>query len=116
VTTSDVQSLRLVAVGSTPAEAHGVYRAHEGGDIAVLTTSYLPPPASGRVYQAWVRIDGTWRSLGIVPPPMADGHGIMLAEGSDLGTPPDAVMITDEPAGGASVPSDRVVVLWTGGQ
>jgi hypothetical protein len=114
MTASDVQALRLLPVGTTPAEAHGVYRAHEGGDLAVLTVSYLPQLPSGRVYQGWERADGgAWRSLGIVPPATADGHALLLTEGADLGTPPREVMVTEESAGGATIPSARVVVSWT---
>jgi RNA polymerase sigma-70 factor (ECF subfamily) len=114
MTASDVQALRLLPVGTTPAEAHGVYRAHEGGDLAVLTVSYLPQLPSGRVYQGWERADGgAWRSLGIVPPATADGHALLLTEGADLGTPPREVMVTEESAGGATIPSARVVISWT---
>ena len=113
VTLSDVESVRLVAVGGAPAEAHGTYRARAGADIAVLTVSYLPPPADGRVYQAWARIGGDWRSLGIVPPATSDGRALLVAEGTNLGTAPDTVMVTEEARGGASAPSDRVVIAWS---
>jgi RNA polymerase sigma-70 factor (ECF subfamily) len=111
---SDVQGVRLLPVGDAPADAHGVYRAHDGGDIAVLTVSYLAPLPSGRVYQGWERTaGGAWRSLGIVPPISPDGHALLLSEGADLGTAPTSVMVTEEASGGARVPSDHVVISWT---
>jgi RNA polymerase sigma-70 factor (ECF subfamily) len=113
VTMSDVQSVRLVAVGGTRPDAHGNYRARPGADLAVLTVSNLPAPANDRVYQAWVQENGAWRSLGIVPALTSDGRALLIAEGADLGTAPEAVMVTEERAGGASTPSDRVVISWT---
>jgi RNA polymerase sigma-70 factor (ECF subfamily) len=113
VTMSDVQSVRLVAVGGTPADAHGNYRARPGADMAVLTVSNLPAPTNGRVYQAWLLEHGTWRSLGIVPTLTPDGHALLIAEGADLGTAPDGLMVTQERAGGASTPSDQVVISWS---
>jgi hypothetical protein len=47
-----------------------------------------------------------------MPQPTADGHALLLAEGAELGTPPREVMVTEEASGGASTPSDRVVVSW----
>jgi len=38
---------------------------------------------------------------------------VLITEGADLGTAPEAVMVTDEAAGGASAPSDRVMISWT---
>jgi RNA polymerase sigma-70 factor (ECF subfamily) len=113
VTLSDVQSVRLIAVGSTPADAHGNYRTRPGADMAVLTVSNLPAPTNGRVYQAWVLEHGAWRSLGIVPALTPDGRALLIAEGADLGAMPDAVMVTEEPAGGVSAPSDQAVISWT---
>jgi RNA polymerase sigma factor (sigma-70 family) len=113
VTLSDVQSVRLVAAGSAPTDAHGIYRARDGADIAVLTVSNLTPPAEGRVYQAWARIDGVWHSLGSVPSSNADGRALLIAEGAELGRPAEAVMVTEEPAGGATQPSDHIVISWT---
>jgi RNA polymerase sigma factor (sigma-70 family) len=113
VTMSDVQSVRLVGVGSAPLDAHGLYRARDGADLAVLTVSNLAPLGEGRTYQAWADIDGSWRSLGTVPPLTTDGRALLIAEGTDLGKPVGAVMVTEEPAGGASAPSDRVVISWS---
>ena len=112
VTLSDLQSVRLVAASGVPAAAHGEYRARAGADIAVLTVSYLPPLEEGEAYQAWAQVEGAWRSLGLVQPIAADGRGLLIAEGADLGTLPDAIMVTREPPGGAHQPSDRVVIVW----
>jgi RNA polymerase sigma-70 factor (ECF subfamily) len=113
VTMSDVAAVRLLPVGSAPADAHGVYRARDGSDIAVLTISNLAPAAQGRTYQAWAHVDGTWRSLGIVPAANAEGHALLISEGADLGHPTDTVMVTDEPAGGSAQPSEHVVISWS---
>jgi RNA polymerase sigma factor (sigma-70 family) len=113
VTLSDLQSVRLVAASGVPDAAHGEYRARVGADLAVLTVSYLPTLGEGEVYQAWAQVGGAWRSLGLVQPTGADGRGLLIAEGSDLGTLPDAVKVTREPTGGAEQPSDRLVITWT---
>lgn len=112
VTLSDLQSVRLVAVPGVAEAAHGEYRARIGADLAVLTVSYLPPLGDEEVYQAWASIDGTWRSLGVIRPAGADRRGLLVAEGADLGTTPEAVLVTREPAGGARQPSDRAVISW----
>ena len=112
VTMSDVETVRLVAADGAPVDAHGIYRARDGADIAVLTVSNLPAPATGRVYQAWVEVDGTWRPLGIVPPASAEGRSLLIAQGADLGAQPEALMVTEEPTGGARQPSDRVMIVW----
>jgi RNA polymerase sigma factor (sigma-70 family) len=113
VTLSDLQSVRLVAASGVPDAAHGEYRVRVGADLAVLTVSYLPPLAEGEVYQAWAQVAGAWRSLGLVQPTGAEGRGLLIAEGSDLGVLPDGVAVTRELTGGADRPSDRLVIIWT---
>ena len=120
VTFSDVQNVRLVSAGAAPEDAHGIYRARSGADLAVLTVSNLPSPGDNHVYQAWALIDGAWHSLGILPPTGPDGRSLLIAEGADLGTLPTQVMVTEEAQGDATAPSARVVISWsapvTGGE
>ena len=113
VTTSDLAGVRLLPTGDAPADSHGVYRGRPGADVAVLTVSSLPPLERGTAYQAWARIDGRWHSLGIVPGLDAAGHALMIAEGAELATVPDMVMVTVEAAGGASQPSSHAVIVWS---
>ena len=110
VTNSDVVPLRLEAAAGAPAATHATYRGRPDADMAVLTLSYFPPAPAGQVYQAWGRYDGTWRSLGLVPPEAAERGALLIAEGPWLATPPDAVQVTLEPAAGSAAPSGPVIV------
>jgi RNA polymerase sigma-70 factor, ECF subfamily len=114
VTTSDLAPLRLTppSSASVPAGAHANYRGRAGTGLAVLTTELLPQPAAGSVYQAWVRHGERWVSLGTFVPG-ADGQAILIAEDAGLATPPDAVEITLEPAGGSGAPMGGVALVWT---
>jgi RNA polymerase sigma factor (sigma-70 family) len=113
MTASDAESLRLAPAAGMPAVSHGHYTARPGTPLAVLSLSYLPPAPAGEAYQAWVREGDAWRSLGVTPVD-ATGHGLVIAEGTDLGTLPEAVQVTLEPAGGSRAPSGAVVISWAG--
>src|SRR5713101_1226193 len=79
VTASDTQVLRLTATPSAPPAAHGNYRTRPGASNAVLTFSDLPPPPSGKAYQAWAQREGKWISLG-QDVPDASGRGLIVYE------------------------------------
>ena len=114
VTASDVVPLRLVAAADVPPAAHGTYRARVGSNVAVLTTTSLPPPAGGDAYEAWVSYDGRWLWLGAVHP-AADGRAIVVAEIAPPRTMPDVVRVTREASREHGAPRGPVVIEWTAG-
>jgi RNA polymerase sigma-70 factor (ECF subfamily) len=114
LTASDTQVVRATAAPGVPEETHGTYRSRAGATTAVMTLSNFPLAPRGETYQAWVRHGGTWASLGTAQPD-ANGSARLIAEGPELTTPPEAVMVTREPIGGSAQPSGTVVVVWPGG-
>jgi RNA polymerase sigma-70 factor (ECF subfamily) len=112
-TTSDLAPLRLTPVASdVPAGAHANYRGRVGNTLAILTAEALPSPAAGSTYEAWVRHDDHWTSLGTFSP-RPDGSAQLIAESPDLASAPDAVEVTLEPASGAAqAPGAQVVLAW----
>ena len=113
VTASDVQVLRLVATPNAPAAAHGNYRARPGASIAVLTFSDLPPPPSGKTYQAWTQREGKWISLGLGVPD-ASGHGLIVYDERAPLARPEALQLTLEPEGGSASPTGPPLISWPG--
>lgn len=111
VTASDMENVRLAPAPGVPDAAHGRYRGRAGAAIAVVTVSSFPPAPAGRTYRAWAGYGDTWVPLGTVTPDAA-GNGRLIAEDARLATPPDAVTITLEPAGGSDTPSGGVVASW----
>jgi RNA polymerase sigma-70 factor (ECF subfamily) len=113
VTTSELTPLRLTPVNTqvAPPGAHANYRGRGGNNVAVLSTELLPPPPSGKTYQAWARHGSTWTSLGTFAP-NADSTAQLIAEDSALATAPDAVQITLEPSSGSRSPGAEVVLAW----
>ncbi|MCC6178662.1 MAG: sigma-70 family RNA polymerase sigma factor [Chloroflexi bacterium] len=111
VTSSDTQSARLTAAPGVPPEAHATYRGRPGADIAILTSSYLPPTPRGQIYRAWAHIDGAWVVLGTVTPD-ADGSVRLIVEGTDVAAFPDALQITVEASAQTTAPSGPIVVAW----
>jgi anti-sigma-K factor RskA len=80
-------------------------------DLAVLTFTHLVPAPAGKSYQAWAKLGGTWRSLGLLERD-ASGAGLLLLDGLGLAAFPDAVQVTVEPAGGSVAPSGPLVMAW----
>jgi len=115
VTTSELTPLRLTpSTGDVPVGAHANYRGRPGNDVAVLSTELLPPPPSGKTYQAWVDHGGTWTSLGTFSV-AADGTAQVVAEDPALASAPDRVIITLEQAGGSDSPHGQGVLAWPNG-
>jgi RNA polymerase sigma-70 factor (ECF subfamily) len=112
VASSDVVPLRLTAVGATPQETHATYRGRPGTAVAVITFSHFAPPPEGRVYVAWARRAGRWTPLGAAP---LDGSGaaLVIVEGPDVATAPDALEVTVEPSAAGDAPTGEPVVRWT---
>jgi RNA polymerase sigma-70 factor (ECF subfamily) len=110
VTASDVVPIHLEPVAGTPPDAHGTYRAKAGADVAVLTASNLPPPASGERYEAWVRHGEHWSSLGFIEAD-ASGRSVVVGESPALASPADEVRVTRE-SRTASTPQGPAVLAW----
>ena len=113
VTASDIQVLRLVATLKAPPAAHGNYRTRPGASNAVLTFSDLPPPPSGKTYQAWTQREGKWISLGHGVPD-ASGHGLIVYEERAPLAPPQELQLTLEPEGGSASPTGPPLISWSG--
>jgi RNA polymerase sigma-70 factor (ECF subfamily) len=111
VTASDTQVLRLVATSNASAAAHGNYRTRPGATNAVLTFSDLPPPPSGKTYQAWTRREGKWISLGQGVPD-ATGRGLIVHDERAPLAPPEALQVTLEPEGGSASPTGPPLISW----
>jgi hypothetical protein len=111
VTSSDVKPIRLEAAPGVPAETHANYRSRPGTPLAVLSLSNLVPAPSGHVYQAWLRHEGAWISLGTAVP-QADGRARIVAQGPALAAPAETLQVTLEPAPGSAVPSGPLVIAW----
>jgi anti-sigma-K factor RskA len=95
-----------------PAGAHANYRGRSDNHVAVLTTEFLPAAPGGSTYQAWVRHDQQWTSLGTFEPG-TNGYAIVIADDVALATSPDAVQVTLEPAGGSQAPTGAVILAWS---
>ena len=112
VTMSELAPLRLApATSGLPDGVHGNYRSRSGTSLAVLSAEALPVVSDSKTYQAWVHQGDQWTSLATFVPD-TDGAARVIADNSALLSPPDAVEITLEPAGGSLTPSDAVVLRW----
>ncbi len=111
VTASDITTLHLSAGPGAPAGTHGSYRGRPGTTLAVLALHQLPPIPAGRTYQAWVLASGQWISVGIASPG-PDGNALIIADNPSLVKLPEALEVTEEPAGGSAAPSGRVVIQY----
>jgi RNA polymerase sigma-70 factor (ECF subfamily) len=115
VTNSEVVPGRLGPAPGINPSAHGNYRGRPGVDLAVLTLSYLDPAPSGSEYRAWAAHQGRWTFLGHVR--LEDeGRSLIIAEGPELRSLPDQVLVTIEPIArhidAGSAPNGPPVVLW----
>ena len=115
VTNSDVVPRRLGPAPGTNPAAHGNYRGRPGIDLAVLTLSYLPAAPEGYEYRAWASHGGRWTLLGHVQL-HDEGRSLIIAEGPELSTLPDRLLVTLEPiarrAGAGTAPTGPPVVRW----
>jgi len=111
VTSSDVKPIRLEAAPGVPSDTHANYRARPGTPLAVLSLSNFAPAPAGQVYQAWLRHEEVWISLGTAVPG-SDGKARIVAEGPALAEPPEAVQVTIEPAPGSAAPRGPLAVAW----
>jgi RNA polymerase sigma factor (sigma-70 family) len=113
VTASDITTLHLAAAAGVPAATHGSYRGRPGTPRAVIALHNFTAPPAGRTYQAWVRSNGTWTSMGIAAVG-AGGEALLVAEGNEFANLPETIEVTLEPKGGSPAPSGPVVISWQG--
>ncbi len=111
VTSSDETSIHLPAASGVSAATHGSYRGRDGVPLAVVALEKFPAAPAGTTYQVWVLHQGQWYSVGSSNVD-ANGNAIVIGEGPDLATLPEAVEVTLEPAGGSSVPSGQIIIAW----
>jgi RNA polymerase sigma-70 factor (ECF subfamily) len=113
VTRSEVVPLRLGPTPGTDPAAHGNYRGRPGVELAVLTVSYLTPASSELEYRAWACHAGRWTLLGRVQLD-SERRSLVIAEGPQLATPPDALQVTLEriASGADAGPTGPPVVRW----
>jgi len=79
----------------------------DGG--STLVAEYMPPPPSGRIYQAWARRPGKDpEPTSVVWSTRRDGSAEVAVPGSLDGV--EAVLVTDEPPGGSRKPSKAPVI------
>jgi hypothetical protein len=111
VTANDVVPIHLAAGPGAPAGTRGTYWGQVGVDISVLDVSDPQPTPPGTRYRWWVEHASHWTSIG-VPRPDATGSARLIAEGSELAAPPDAVQVTREPENGRQAPMVSGVLVW----
>jgi len=106
----------VIAVGSGGSSTH-VYRASVGdaqlrvsGGHAELIVNRLPQPASGHIYEVWLK-----RPSAAAQPTKAL-FSVTRTGAADIGVPGslrgvNEVMVTQEPAGGSPVPTPPAVIV-----
>ncbi|HTP58096.1 MAG TPA: anti-sigma factor, partial [Spirochaetia bacterium] len=109
VTASDITTLHVPpAAGSNPA-THGAYRGRPGTPLAVLALHNFPELASGTTYQAWVKFDGAWVSMGMAFVD-SSGSGLIVSDGPAYKALPSEIEVTVEPRGGSAAPTTPPVI------
>ena len=63
------------------------------------------------MYQAWLRAEGAWVSLGSAVPD-AEGRARIVAEGPAFAAPAEALQVTLEPSPGGVAPGGALVLAW----
>jgi hypothetical protein len=92
---------RVVLADATPPTT-AVLRLGSAGRTELAVTNLAPAP-KGRVYEVWLQRKGEPKPTDALFTPTADGRATVAVPG-DLNQV-DAVLVTDEPAGGSSAPT-----------
>lgn len=79
------------------------------GQVA-LAIHHLPPAPLGRTYQAWLRHDREWISLGLLVTNAA-GDGLLLVPLPATLAAYDAFWLSDEPVGGSVQPNGPRIIV-----
>ena len=113
VSSSHAEENRLSSAPGMPAETHGWYKNRPGTPLAVLLLHQFPRPVPGTAYQGWAKLNGRWRSVGTAVPD-AEGNAVLVVEGPEFASDPQAVIVTREPWTGSSSPRGPVIVqsVW----
>jgi RNA polymerase sigma factor (sigma-70 family) len=111
VTSSDETVIHLPAAPGVSPATHGSYRGRAGVPIAVVALEAFPVPAAGHTYQVWVLHHGQWIAVGTAEV-NADGNAVVIGEGAEFATLPEAVQVTVEPNGGSATPSGEIIIAW----
>jgi hypothetical protein len=79
----------------------------DGG--STLLARNMPAPPAGRVYQVWLKLPGRDpQPTDVLWSPRRDGSAEVAVPGSLDGV--EAVLVTDEPAGGSAAPTRPPVI------
>jgi hypothetical protein len=105
---SGAGTTRVVSADVAPAGARAVL--HESGGHTWLTVSGMPSPATGHVYEVWVK-----RPDGAVPQP-TDSLFTPTTSGAATVAVPNRpgvseVLVTQEPAGGSRSPTSPAIIV-----
>lgn len=113
VSSSHAEENRLSSAPGMPAETHGWYKSRPGMPLAVLLLHQFPRPLPGTAYQGWAKLNGRWTSVGTAVPD-AEGNAVLVVEGPEFISDPQAVIVTREPWTGSSSPKGPVIVqsVW----
>jgi anti-sigma-K factor RskA len=100
---------RVIPMTADGAKARGAQaRIVQTGQGVEVRVSDMPAPPPGRVYQVWLQRDGDAPTPDAVFTVDRDGRGSVAVLGKTSGS--DAVLVTDEPLGGSTVPSRQPVL------
>jgi len=102
--------VRTVAATVDAAQAPGArVRLQVVDGRGTLVAEKMPPPPGGRVYQVWLKRPGRDpQPTDVLWSVRRDGSAQVAVPGSLDGV--QAVLVTDEPAGGSEVPSKAPVI------
>jgi len=111
-TSSDITTLHIPAAAGVTTGTHGSYRGRPGTPLAVIALHEFSPAPRGKTYQAWVRADKAWASMGTAVID-AEGNGLIVGEGPAFTELPREIEVTLEPRGGSRSPQGPVVLHYT---
>lgn len=103
-------SSRTRAIQASVTGVSGAARLQVTGGHAELVVSHLPPPASGHIYEVWVKRGHH------APSPTSALFSVTRSGAADVGVPGSVrgvstIMVTQEPAGGSLAPSHAPVIV-----
>jgi anti-sigma-K factor RskA len=104
----DLARIELAGLQPAPtASARALWSRNRG---MVFTTTNLPVPPAGRVYQVWVLTAKTPVSAGLVHPDTSGGSATVFSTPADI-PPPVGVAVTLEPEGGVPSPTGEMYLM-----
>ena len=112
VTASDVVPLRLGPSPEAPPEAHGNWRTRPGARVAVLTTSHLPPLASGDSSTSrgrTTRADGSDSASSRIA---EDGRSLLVVDRASDAPAIEELRVTREHGEPVDAPRGDTMIAW----